>query len=324
MAEDDDGIWADGSYDNFVAYWTISVISPDERQIKLKYRHDDGLKIWAYGSLVVSESSWDGGSEKTSSAFTLHEGANRLLFKLRENSGNNRFAVKLVDESGNEMSDITYSFDAGGLPAVGVIVISSPKTGDAFTVGDEITFKWTADPDKTQTGVGIDLSFDGGITYHQITASVIKPGDTKYYSGNQGTYVWTIPEHVVDGAEQIPTISNDCMVKIHAPYETDTPQDVVGPISIKAGATGIQTPGARAAKPGLYVRSNAGDVKKVMVYMPGKYRLEICDMKGRIIATRTGRNSGLFTFDSHALPSGMTIMRLTGAANQFTAAVPVY
>ena len=114
VCTDENGTWADGSEDNFVAFWHITVMSPQKQGVKLVYRHDDDLTAWCNGTAVVSASGWDSNMEQHSDLFSLVEGENHFLFKLVENGGGNRFAAKIVDGENNPVAGLVYSFPQQG------------------------------------------------------------------------------------------------------------------------------------------------------------------------------------------------------------------
>ncbi len=110
LRTDNDGTWADGSQDNFVAFWHITVVSPSRRQVNLAYRHDDDLTAWHNGTVVLSASGWDSNTEQISGDFPLVEGENHFLFKLVENGGGNRFAAGIVDGRNGTVPGLLYRF----------------------------------------------------------------------------------------------------------------------------------------------------------------------------------------------------------------------
>ena len=110
VCTDNNGTWADGSRDNFVAFWHITVLSPRAREVKLAYRHDDDITAWHNGTVVLSASGWDNNTEQTSSVFSLVEGENHFLFKLVENDGGNRFAAGIVDVQNGTVPGLLYRF----------------------------------------------------------------------------------------------------------------------------------------------------------------------------------------------------------------------
>ncbi|MBD3391711.1 MAG: hypothetical protein GF418_06595 [Chitinivibrionales bacterium] len=108
---DGDGIWGDDhGRDGFVAYWAITVVSPTSQTAYLRYRHDEDLKIWQNGKVVLQVSGWDQHQEKQSSAIALQEGDNAFLIKLVEVGGENTFGMRLADADGNDIDNLSYYF----------------------------------------------------------------------------------------------------------------------------------------------------------------------------------------------------------------------
>lgn len=110
VRSDNNGIWAESSADNFVAFWHITVISPARQEVKLAYRHDDDITAWHNGTQILHATGWDNNSEQHSNAFSLVEDENRFLFKLVENTGGNRFAAGIVDAQGGTVPGLLFRF----------------------------------------------------------------------------------------------------------------------------------------------------------------------------------------------------------------------
>ncbi len=116
---DDAGWFGDEAQDNFIQYYHLYIISPEDRDVCWHFRHDEDIRVWNNGVLVISRDGWDGGLERTYYGFAAEEtgltkGVNSLTFKFHEWEGGNYLAVGITDPAGNEFSDLEYSF---GLPA---------------------------------------------------------------------------------------------------------------------------------------------------------------------------------------------------------------
>ena len=111
-----DGFWAkDAAKDSFIAYWSVVIISPAQRSVRLAYRVDDNLTVWRNGQQVLQRTGWDKNQVLTSDVFSLSAGENVFVFKLVEVSGGNHIAAGFVSESGDPISDLIYSLQS--LPA---------------------------------------------------------------------------------------------------------------------------------------------------------------------------------------------------------------
>jgi len=107
----DHGQWFHHDYgcnvDNFIAYFHVYIISPEERGARCILRHDDEMRCWNNGSLSFGRDGWDGGGE-VSSDFTLYRGFNSMTFKLHEGGGGNYLAVRFTDTLNRQYSDLRY------------------------------------------------------------------------------------------------------------------------------------------------------------------------------------------------------------------------
>jgi PKD repeat protein len=107
--EDADGFWQPSNRNYYVKYWHVYVKVPGNsaREVRFWIRHDDEIRIWNNGALIVSIDGWDGGGEHTADA-VLQPGINSLTIKLREGSGGDYMAVRVTDRSGNYFDDLSY------------------------------------------------------------------------------------------------------------------------------------------------------------------------------------------------------------------------
>jgi hypothetical protein len=136
----DDGTWLwDGggvNVDNFVGYFHVYIISPNQRDARAILRHDDALACWDNGALAFNRTGWDGGGEVTSD-FTLLAGVNCMTFKLREGGGGNLLAVRFADRSNNQYSDLRYVTSYDSLPPpMNAIAQPDPYIGTVVPEGE--------------------------------------------------------------------------------------------------------------------------------------------------------------------------------------------
>lgn len=132
----DDGWWYNNITDNYVGYFHVYIISPEERLARCIFRHDDAMACWNNGGLAFNRTGWDGGGEQALD-FTLHAGVNSMTFKLREGGGGDYLAARFTDRSNNQYSDLRYvtSYDALP-PPVNAIVTPDPYTGVIVEEGE--------------------------------------------------------------------------------------------------------------------------------------------------------------------------------------------
>jgi hypothetical protein len=109
---DTSGTWADlASKDYFLSYWSITLLSPTARNIKLFIRHDEGLGVWQNGVQIIDNPAIDSVGS-ASSAIPIDAGSTNFVFRLLETRGSNVFAVKVTDEAGNPFSDVRYALNS--------------------------------------------------------------------------------------------------------------------------------------------------------------------------------------------------------------------
>jgi hypothetical protein len=132
----ENGIWYDNIADNYVGYFHVYIISPNQRDARAILRHDDAMGCWNNGALAFNRTGWDGGGE-VASDFTLLAGVNCMTFKLREGGGGDYLAVRFTDRNNNQYSDLRYvtSYDALP-PPVNAVVTPDPYTGIIVEEGE--------------------------------------------------------------------------------------------------------------------------------------------------------------------------------------------
>jgi hypothetical protein len=128
----DDGWWFHDMADNYVGYFHVYIISPDQRDARAILRHDDAMACWDNGALSFNRTGWDGGGEVTSD-FTLFAGVNCMTFKLREGGGGDELAVRFADRNNNQYSDLRYVLSYDQLPPAPV-AMAEPDAYEGITV----------------------------------------------------------------------------------------------------------------------------------------------------------------------------------------------
>jgi len=304
----DDSVWGDEDGDDFIAYWTVGIVAFVPGKVKLKYSCDEALKVWLYGELVVDQA--DAATDKLSDVVELLPGKNRLTFKLYDSAGPNKMRVNIADTAGQDMGPGKYAMEhtRGGLPIEGALLILTPQEGDAFAIGQEMTIRWVIDPSRLKTGIAPYVSLDGGLSWISIAgAAQILPENTEYYSGDTGTFVWTVPDSVTDdGGVSYELRSDNIMLKVYAQYEPGEPVDIVGPI------TEIRQPGepAGAVRPAPFsVCQGPNGAIVIRGMTPGKpCRLALVDTKGRTILSGGLRSAREVTVEPENLHPGMYLL----------------
>ncbi|MDP2896592.1 MAG: hypothetical protein Q8Q12_08530 [bacterium] len=122
--------------DNFIAYFHVYIISPNQRDARAILRHDDEMRCWNNGALSFGRDGWDGGGQ-VASDFTLFEGVNSMTFKLHEGGGGNYLAVRFTDRSDNQYGDLRYAYSYRDLlPQVLAIAEPDPYIGTTIPEGE--------------------------------------------------------------------------------------------------------------------------------------------------------------------------------------------
>jgi HEAT repeat protein len=93
-----------------VAYARTWIYSPDERAARLEIGSDDGVKVWLNGQLIHSNNAsraLQPGSDKVDA--TLHQGWNRMLLKVTQNTAGWGFCVRLAGPDGVPITGVRAS-----------------------------------------------------------------------------------------------------------------------------------------------------------------------------------------------------------------------
>jgi len=111
--------------------------------------------------------------------------------------------------------------------------IGSPKGGEVYQVGQRTSIEWWGDSETFGVAV-VQLSVDNGVTWHVLSQQGIGGSDPAW-----GAFPWEIPDRIGG----ISTISNECLIKIHA-YEdisnciVSEQFSIIAPIAAAIGTEG--------------------------------------------------------------------------------------
>ena len=61
---EENGIFGNEAFDNFEQVYHVYVICPDERDARLRFFHDDEIRIWNNGVLVALRDGWNDVTEQ--------------------------------------------------------------------------------------------------------------------------------------------------------------------------------------------------------------------------------------------------------------------
>lgn len=107
-----------------IAYLFAPVYSPTNQQAVIRFGSDDGAKIWCNGTLVFQKQVKRGITRDEDSAqIELHQGLNRILFKIEQIDGGWGLLARLTDTEGKPLAHVMESLSikavSGAKPAEG-------------------------------------------------------------------------------------------------------------------------------------------------------------------------------------------------------------
>jgi uncharacterized protein (DUF362 family) len=180
----------DGGATNGVTYAFTRILADQAMSVNLRFGSDDGIKIWLNGNLVYTNAETGTWSIiQQSVPVTLAAGENRLLVKIKNNTGAHGFSMAVSESDGDTPMGIRYSLTQTASPE---IVLSSPMNGfqtnnSYMNLEVEVT-----DPDAND----LTVRFYGGLNDPNPTA-LIGTVDT-VESGSVVSYDWDAPLVPVD------------------------------------------------------------------------------------------------------------------------------
>lgn len=168
-----------------VAYLTTTLVSPDEREVELKFGSDDALKVWLNGQPIVSRLvSRAADPDQETARVRLRKGANRLLAKVVQGHSAWEFYFRM---GGN----------AEGVRQVGPPVM---QAGAAWAIAGP--FPYPRDekaPEEAQLKVGFDSLFPP----ERTAGAVFNPAET-FAAGEKRELAWV---HAVPSRKGLDHIS---------------------------------------------------------------------------------------------------------------------
>lgn len=112
VVSDNDGVWFDDSLEErFLAYATVYLVADSTTDIRLRYRHDEAVRIWIDDELLVESTVPDQGIEQNTPVYTLTKGLHRVLIKLLDYTGPNHFTLRVTGPFGEQLSNVYVHFD---------------------------------------------------------------------------------------------------------------------------------------------------------------------------------------------------------------------
>jgi hypothetical protein len=111
VANTANGLWCDygDSKGDYVKYWHVYIAVPESsnRDVTFKFRHDDDIKMWVNGTLMVDRGNWDNNNEQSQDG-VLFAGINAITIKLAEGGGGDYMAMRVVNRDGSAIDDLTW------------------------------------------------------------------------------------------------------------------------------------------------------------------------------------------------------------------------
>ncbi|MDP2897209.1 MAG: carbohydrate-binding protein [bacterium] len=132
---DETGFFGDEAIDDFQQVYHIYILSSDARDARFHFRHDDEIRVWNNGVLVINRDAWDVMSDQTED-FVLEKGLNSITLKFQEAGGPNHLAVGITTLTDESWGDLLYSL---GPSLVLTDVYASRSLPNSFEGGETVT-----------------------------------------------------------------------------------------------------------------------------------------------------------------------------------------
>lgn len=189
--------------------------------------------------------------------------------------------------------------------------IISPTDTNVYHVGDTLRVEWTADEEFLDRGVVVEISFDGGLKWRQIS-----PGEAMSNSARE--LEWVIPD-TLQFYEYDPAIGEARLVKLHTvsdqvavhvyEYDGDGLHSDVFSILPAGTHVGHRVAAARSAELLDVTRSTAGSYM-VVVPVAGEHTLTLVDSRGRQVQSRTATGPAAYSLPVSHLAPGAYLMKV--------------
>lgn len=177
-----DGFFAEEQLDSFQQIYHIYVISPTERVARFHFPHDEKLRIWNNGELVVNRDTWDGGEEQTEDS-VLADGLNSMTIKFEEGRGRNYLALGITDQSDQPFDDLHCSFGPSLVltDAYGIRELPGSYEPEGTV---HVSLSLRVNPDETPSALTISETIPSGLTVVDVGGGVVVGGNINWaFSG---------------------------------------------------------------------------------------------------------------------------------------------
>lgn len=217
-------------------------------------------------------------------------------------------------------AELTSLMSGAGEEPVGPIKILKPDGSLAYQVGQVLTIQWEIDFAQVANGVMIEFSTDEDLeAWARVSGGSAIVEGSEYYSGNVGTYSFTIPEQAgLDNGSTVSTVSNKCVIKVSGPYEPDIPVSISRPFPITNESATRFALVHGLNGPAMSLTQTASDAIVFSVNTKSEYCLEMFSIKGRRVFTQSGSRPATYRVARHSLMAGTYIVRLRNENKVFT------
>jgi hypothetical protein len=165
---DETGFFGDEPIDEFQQVYHVYILSPEPRQARFHFRHDDEIRAWSNGVLVINRDGWDTMSDQVED-FVLDKGLNSITLKLHEAGGPSHLAVGITTLTDESWGDLLYSL---GPSLVLTDVYASRSLPDSFEKGGTVNVDLAVrvNPDNPPSSITIVESIPPGVPESNVTA----------------------------------------------------------------------------------------------------------------------------------------------------------
>ena len=170
---------ASGAFDAFGQIYHIYILSPEPRDARVRYRHDDEMRLFNNGALARGSDGWDNGTEAWGN-ITLSEGVNSMLLRVEEGDGGNDIAARITDRNDIPYTDLCYALSIPNPLPNAYAVRDLPGSYEAGTVLG-VTLSVRANPDSLPPSIDLRETIPPGLTVANAGGGQIL-GQTIYWN----------------------------------------------------------------------------------------------------------------------------------------------
>ena len=165
---DETGFFGDEPIEEFQQVYHVYILSPEARQARFHFRHDDEIRGWNNGILVINRDGWDAMSDQVED-FSLEKGLNSITLKFREFAGPNHLAVGITTLTDESWGDLLYSL---GPSLILTDVYASRSLPDSFGKGETVNVSLSVrvNPANVPASVTVVENIPAGVPESNVSA----------------------------------------------------------------------------------------------------------------------------------------------------------